>query len=99
MPCSYPQPAFETWGLTSISTNTSPRRPKGWPRWMTNQIDWADSVLVICTETYYRRAMGLEEHGRGLGATYESTLINQQIFEAGGRNEKFLPCAADLRRC
>jgi hypothetical protein len=28
--------------------------PEGWPRWMMNQLDAADYVLVICTETYSR---------------------------------------------
>lgn len=32
---------------------TSP--PEGWPRWMVNQIEEADFVLVVCTETYERR--------------------------------------------
>ena len=54
-------------------------------------IDWADYVLVICTEAYRQRAMGREEPGRGLGATYEGTLISQELFEAGGENERFVP--------
>ena len=29
---------------------TSP--PEGWPRWMTNQIETADFVLIVCTEKY-----------------------------------------------
>ncbi|HEV2842354.1 MAG TPA: SEFIR domain-containing protein [Chthoniobacterales bacterium] len=32
--------------------------PQGWPRWMLDQLDAADSVLVVCTETYYRRFRG-----------------------------------------
>ena len=29
--------------------NGSP--PQGWPRWMLDQLDAADFVLVVCTET------------------------------------------------
>ena len=25
--------------------------PEGWPRWMVNKVEWADFVLVVCTET------------------------------------------------
>ncbi len=67
----------------------------GWPRWMARMIDQADFVLVVCSESYYRRAMGHEEVGVGLGATYEGTLINQRIYEAGGANQKFLPVILD----
>ncbi|HQU63197.1 MAG TPA: TIR domain-containing protein, partial [Nitrosomonas sp.] len=34
---------------------------QGWPRWMLDQLDVAQKVLVICTETYYRRFRGHEE--------------------------------------
>jgi hypothetical protein len=27
----------------------------GWPRWMLDQLDSAQFVLMVCTETYYRR--------------------------------------------
>ena len=32
--------------------------PEGWPRWMLDPLDAADFVLVVCTETYYRRFRG-----------------------------------------
>jgi SEFIR domain len=32
---------------------------EGWPRWMGNQLEWADFILLLCTETYYRRFRGL----------------------------------------
>ena len=63
----------------------------GWPRWMNNQIERADFVLVICTETYNRRATGKESPGRGLGVSWEGQMITQQIFDDGGRNSTFIP--------
>lgn len=42
--------------------------PEGWPRWMNRQIERADFVLVVCTETYERRFKGEDETGKGLGA-------------------------------
>ena len=53
--------------------------PKKWPRWMLDQLDEADFVLVICTETYYRRFRGHEVPGKGKGADWEGALITQEI--------------------
>ncbi|WP_333646657.1 toll/interleukin-1 receptor domain-containing protein [Candidatus Binatus sp.] len=64
---------------------------EGWPRWMTDQITRARYVLMVCTETYARRAEGHESAGQGLGANWEGQLITQAIYEAGGRNTKFVP--------
>ena len=68
-----------------------PSPAEGWPRWMNEQIELAEFVLVICTEIYNRRATGQESPGVGLGASLEGLLINQQIFDQGGRNTKFIP--------
>lgn len=70
------------------STNHHPQKagPNGWIA-----IENADFVLVICTETYYRRDMGTEEEGIGLGLRWESTLTYQDIYDAGGENTRFIP--------
>jgi WD40 repeat protein len=68
-----------------------PHPPEPWPRWMDRQIEEADFVLVVCTETYLRRAKGLEPPGVGLGVTFESVLIIQDLYDAGMWNEKFFP--------
>lgn len=64
---------------------------QGWPRWMLDQFDEASYVLVVCTETYYRRFRGHEVPGRGKGATWEGALITQEIYDAGRRTVKFVP--------
>jgi hypothetical protein len=65
--------------------------PEGWPRWMDRQIDESDFVLLVCTETYYRRVMGREEQGKGLGAQWEGMLVYQHIFDAATANSRFVP--------
>ena len=45
----------------------NPAPEQGWPRWMDQSIEAARYVLLVCTETYRRRAMDQEEPGRGLG--------------------------------
>ena len=64
---------------------------EGFPRWMVHQINCADVVLIICTQTYRRRFDGIEEHGKGLGATFEGNLILQELHDAGMRQRRFIP--------
>jgi hypothetical protein len=67
-------------------------RPEGdWPRWMLDKLDWADFVLLICTETYYRRFRGHEERGTGKGVDWEGQLITLEIYNAKSRATKFVP--------
>ncbi|NQT38006.1 MAG: tetratricopeptide repeat protein [Planctomycetes bacterium] len=68
---------------------TSP--PEGWPRWMNGQFRGASYVLVVCTETYYRRAAGTESPGVGRGARWESSQVFQELYDADSMNTKFIP--------
>jgi hypothetical protein len=63
----------------------------GWLKWMVEQITSSDYVLIVCTPTYNRRITGEEEVGSGLGVRWEGGLITQEIYDAGGRNSKFIP--------
>jgi tetratricopeptide (TPR) repeat protein len=64
---------------------------EGWPRWMMNQLDWADFVLVVCTETYYRRFRGHEEPAVGKGADFEGQLITAELYRTRSSTKKFVP--------
>jgi hypothetical protein len=72
---------------------TSP--PEGWPRWMDRKIRDAKYVIVICTDSYYKRVMGEEKEGVGLGIRWEGNLIYQHIYNAGTTNNKFIPVVFD----
>src|ERR1700752_2701894 len=48
---------------------------RGWPRWMEDQLDAAQFVLVICTEIYQRRFLGREKTHKGEGAAFEGNLV------------------------
>jgi Sulfatase-modifying factor enzyme 1/SEFIR domain/NACHT domain len=73
--------------------NGSPEQ--GWPRWMLDQLDDAQTVLVICTETYYRRFRGHEAPGKGKGADWEGALITQALYDARSVSNKFIPVLFD----
>ena len=65
--------------------------PEGWQRWMLNQVEAADYVVVVCTQQYDRRFRGQEELGTGRGITWEGGVIIQELYHAQGKNSKFIP--------
>ncbi|MEW6401296.1 MAG: TIR domain-containing protein [Chloroflexota bacterium] len=62
----------------------------GWPRWMDRNIRSADFVLMVCTETYFKRVMGEEKPGKGLGVRWEGKLIYQHLYNDDA-NQRFIP--------
>ena len=70
--------------------------PEGWPRWMLNQVDDADFVLIVCTETYERRFRGKEKLGKGRGAKWEGAVITQQLYDEELHNTRFIPVLLDI---
>ncbi len=78
-------------GIDGVIDQYEPAPPQGWPLWMEQQLEAADFVLVVSTETYLRRATGRERPGVGRGVRFESVLIVQDLYEAGMWNEKFIP--------
>jgi tetratricopeptide (TPR) repeat protein len=65
--------------------------PEGWPRWCRNQVQESQFVLVVCTETYKRRYEGKAPAGEGKGAKWEGFIITLELYEAEGRDTKFIP--------
>jgi hypothetical protein len=69
--------------------------PEGWPRWILAQVERADFVLCICTDTYRARfdhgaAPGDgDEHGRGVAL--EGLLAAQMLHDSGARNTRLVP--------
>lgn len=56
---------------------TSP--PEGWPAWMDAHVRDDDFVIMVCTETYYRRVVRKEAPGVGLGVAWEGNLIYNHL--------------------
>jgi hypothetical protein len=69
--------------------NVSP--PEGWPLWCERQIEAADFVLMVCTETYHHRVKGDEQPGQGRGVVWEAGIIRQILYDAGAVGDKFVP--------
>ena len=64
--------------------------PEGWPRWMDNQIESSDYVLIVCTQFYYDKVMNFKS-GEGKGVNWEVNIIYQHLYEACCNNTKFIP--------
>jgi hypothetical protein len=67
------------------------RPPEGWPRWMLDKLDWADFVLLICTESLYRRFRGKDDTDIGRGVDWEGQLITLEIYSSKSHTLKFIP--------
>jgi hypothetical protein len=65
--------------------------PEGWPRWMVNKVEWADFVLVVCTETYQQRFKGKAPAGQGKGVKWEGSILTQELYDAEAQNTRFIP--------
>jgi tetratricopeptide (TPR) repeat protein len=63
---------------------------QGWPLWCVRQILDARYVLLICTEAYRKRFLGLEEFGKGRGVKWEAKVI-QNILYYEEINTGFIP--------
>lgn len=64
--------------------------PQGWPRKMETMMT-EGVVLLIASQSYLRRYQGLEETGRGSGATFEANLLAQRVVEMQGWNDHVIP--------
>ena len=68
-----------------------PAPAEGWPRWMDRNLDEAQFVLMVCTETYRRRVMAQEEPGKSLGVRWEGSLIYNRIYHDKPSGSRFIP--------
>ena len=65
--------------------------PEGWPKWMEKQIREAEYVLVVCSESYSQKASLQTAPSVGLGVKWETTLIENLLYEEGCVSSKFIP--------
>jgi len=82
-------------GIDCVLDQYEESPPAGWPRWMDKKIRDAIYVLMICSEAYYKRVMGEEEPGKGLGVRWEGSLIYNHIYNSGAESNKFIPILFD----
>ena len=65
--------------------------PEGWYRWMMDQLEESDFVLVVCTKKYNLRYRNKEKQGQGKGVIWEGGLIIEELYNGQGINDKYIP--------
>jgi hypothetical protein len=78
-------------GIDVIIDQFEPHPPEGWPQWMQRRIEKSQFVLMVFTERYYLRCRGEEKTGVGKGVTWESIIIDTELYESQHDNKKFVP--------
>jgi SEFIR domain/NB-ARC domain len=65
--------------------------PQGWYRWMMNEIERSDVVLMICTLPYIQHFRKGEGDGMGIGVTWTGSIVTQELYTQAGENSKYIP--------
>jgi hypothetical protein len=82
--------ALRSMRIDSIFDATCEHAVADWPRWMSQNIDEADFVVVICSDGYAETAEGKE--GTGRGVRWEADHLLEEVYRTRGKaREKFLP--------
>jgi tetratricopeptide (TPR) repeat protein len=64
---------------------------QGWAHWLLEELDRANCVLVVCTETYFRRLHDREPPENGEAAGYAGALITPELYNARSKSTEFVP--------
>jgi hypothetical protein len=75
-------------GVDAILDRYETAPVQGWPRWVAEQIQAADYVIVVWTETYRKRFDG--RTNEELGARWEGMVLTQVLYESGSENRKII---------
>jgi hypothetical protein len=82
---------LRTDGIEARIDQYAPAPAEGWPMWMDGQIQSAEFVLLVCTETYLRRVERREEPGKGRGVLWEAKLIYNALYLEDRDVQSFIP--------
>ncbi len=69
---------------------------KGWHRWMMDEIEVADFVLMIFTAKYTRHFWSKEEDVMAMGVAWQGAIITQDLYAQHGKNSKYIPILFSL---
>ncbi len=67
---------------------------EGWPRWMENQINNSDFILIVSSKSYYEKCYSETKKSKGI--SWEVNIVYQHIYDAASQNTKFIPVYFDI---
>ena len=79
------------WGIEPVIDRFCDWPERGWRTWMSERIEAADWVLVICTAEYLQRFEGKAPADTGRGVRWESQHITQKLYDHKFSNKHFVP--------
>ena len=85
-------------GVQVITDHPHVNRPpaEGWPAWMLHNIEDADVVLVVATQLYKDTfEKRLQPSGGGRGATYEGSILTDELYQQHMLNTRIFPILPD----
>lgn len=82
-------------GIDALIDQYDPTPPNGWPMWMDREIQKADFIALVCTETYLKRVEGRESPGKGRGVLWEAKLIYNLLYLEDTSTQRFIPLLLD----
>jgi formylglycine-generating enzyme required for sulfatase activity len=72
-----------------------PAPPQGWPRWMRDQIDAAEFIVLVCTETFRERFEGRGQAGEHRGVTFEGLVTECLVYDGELDHARVVPVLLD----
>src|SRR5262249_1146241 len=63
----------------------------GWAIWTEQEIQTADFVLLVCTDTYLQRVERREPPGKGRGLVWEGNLVSTLLYQDEAQVQRFIP--------
>ena len=63
---------------------------EGWIAWMERELTTSSHVIVVCSQGYFQK-FKRDVTGHGKGVKWEGAIITQELYEAEGKNRKFIP--------
>lgn len=66
-----------------------------WPRWMENQINNSEFVLVVCSKSYYEKCYSDDKKSKGI--SWEVNIVYQHLYDGTSINTKFIPVFSKKR--
>lgn len=82
-------------GIDVLIDQYNPTPPDGWPMWMDREVQKADFIALVCTETYLKRVEGREVPGKGRGVLWEAKLIYNLLYGEDVAFQRFIPVLLD----